>query len=210
MRFLMAIAWLSMTFPAIAGAGTPLRDLLGEATTVRAAFEQEIYAETGELLESAKGEVVIKRPNQFRWRYDEPEQVIVADGKRILFFDVELDQLTITAQADALAGTPAALLGGGEEALAGFRLLDEFEANGLQWSRLLPLGEDPDFQRVSLGFSGTGELAAMELVDALGQQTRVSFTDYEADPVIDASAFELSVPDYVDVIDKTAVNSETP
>lgn len=204
MRSMTLVAALLAAFVANAGAGTPLADLLGDARSVSASFEQEIYAaEDGSLVEASSGTLVIARPNRFRWTYDDPEQLIIADGEKIFFYDVELDQLTISDQGDALAGTPAALLGGGADALAGFRVIGDYEAGGLQWTRLKPVTDQPDFERITLGFTGTGELAAMDLGDALGQTTRIRLSDYVADPSIAAGTFALDVPDWVDVIDKT-------
>ncbi len=203
-RTLITLATLLVAYAANAGAGTPLADLLGDAQSVSASFEQEIYAaEDGSLIEASAGTLLIERPDRFRWTYDDPEQVIVADGRKIFFYDVELDQLTISDQGDALAGTPAALLGGGEAALAGFKVIGEYEAAGLQWTRLEPVTEQPDFERITLGFTGTGELAAMDLADALGQQTRIRLSDYQPDPSIPDGAFKIDVPEWVDVIDKS-------
>lgn len=181
-----------------------LAEFLSDARSLEASFEQEIYsADQAQLLESSSGTVVIERPDRFRWSYDTPEQLIVADGQRISFFDIELDQLTISPQQDSLAGSPAALLGGGQAALAAFEVLGQFESADVSWVRLRPLAEDSDFERVSLGFARNGDLSGMELTDALGQTTRVRFANYRVNEPIDETLFTLVVPDYVDVIDKT-------
>ena len=57
-----------------------------------------------------------------------------------------------------------------------------------------------DFERVSLAFDGKGELAAMELVDKLGQATDIEFRSLVRNGKVDDSDFRFVPPKGADVI----------
>jgi chaperone LolA len=84
-----------------------------DVVTFSGDFEQSLIDPDGRLLETTSGTLEIQRPGRFRWVYEEPyEQWLVADGTNIWSYDVDLEQVTVKPQADALANTPALLLGG--------------------------------------------------------------------------------------------------
>ena len=92
-----------------------------DITTFSAGFEQVLLDPDGEVLERTTGTLEISRPGKFRWSYTEPyEQWLIADGLNIWSYDVDLAQVTVKPQAEALANTPALLLGGAEDALDQF------------------------------------------------------------------------------------------
>jgi len=53
---------------------------------------------------------------------------------------------------------------------------------------------------VSLAFDGSGELAAMELLDKLGQGTEIEFGKLRRNPVLDEKLFRFVPPKGADVI----------
>ena len=99
-----------------------VRDFVEHIETLQGRFEQALVDASGEVAERSTGTLEIERPGKFRWTYAEPyEQQLVADGLNIWSYDVDLAQVTVKPQADALANTPALLLGGDREALSQFR-----------------------------------------------------------------------------------------
>lgn len=184
-----------------AGHGRELVDaFVRDLATLSARFEQRLVDPSGELLEVSSGTLDIKRPGQFRWVYDEPyEQRLVADGQNIWNYDVDLAQVTVKPQAEALANTPALLLGGSDAALAEFEYVDGYEHAGLNWIRMRPLDTSSGFRQVELAFSA-GVLTRMVFLDNLDQTTIVSLSDVVIDAPIDASLFDFSVPSGVDVV----------
>jgi outer membrane lipoprotein carrier protein len=181
--------------------GAALLDrFLDEVTTLEAHFEQHLWTADERLLESASGSLTLRRPNEFRWSYETPyEQQIVADAKNIWIYDVELEQVTVTAMDDATASSPAMLLSGDRAVREGFSVVETFARDGLDWVRLAPQLEGTDFQSVLIGFSGT-EPRRLELVDGLKQVTRIELSDIAINPRIAEGAFELDLPDGVAVI----------
>jgi len=174
---------------------------LAGVKTLAASFVQVVRDREGRITERATGALSIARPDRFRWDYREPyEQVIVADGRRLWLYDSDLQQVTVRGLEEGLGSTPAMLLSG-----AG-RLADSFGSLGVErdgdwtWCRLKPLAANSDFESVSLGLGSKDELAAMELVDKLGQTTRIDFSGLARNVSLDDRLFHFEPPPGADVI----------
>ncbi len=173
-----------------------------DVVTFSGDFEQSLIDPDGRLLETTSGTLEIQRPGRFRWVYEKPyEQWLVADGNNIWSYDVDLEQVTVKPQADALANTPALLLGGSGQAMDQFEHGGSFVEGGLTWVRLLPVDTDSGFRRVELGFD-EGRLSRMVFLDNLEQTTVVALKNVVVNESIDAARFEFIVPDDVDVVGK--------
>jgi outer membrane lipoprotein carrier protein len=175
---------------------------VNDVVTFSGDFEQSLMDPEGRLLETTSGTLEIQRPGRFRWVYREPyEQWLIADGTNIWSYDVDLEQVTVKPQGDALANTPALLLGGSEQAMDQFEHGGSFVERGLTWVRLLPVDTDSGFRRVELGFDD-GRLSRMVFLDNLEQTTVVVLKNVVVNEPIDAARFEFAVPDGVDVVGK--------
>jgi len=173
-----------------------------DVVTFSGDFEQSLIDPDSRLLETTSGTLEIQRPGRFRWVYEEPyEQWLVADGTNIWSYDVDLEQVTVKSQADALANTPALLLGGSGQAMDQFEYGGSFVESGLTWVRLLPVDTDSGFRRVELGFDD-GRLSRMVFLDNLEQTTVVVLKNVVVNEPIDAARFEFAIPDDVDVVGK--------
>jgi outer membrane lipoprotein carrier protein len=217
-RTIAALTLLTSVLPAAAeeaaarDAGRALvNEFVTGVSTLSSRFEQTLIDADGEVLEVTRGTLEINRPGQFRWAYDEPyEQWLVADGLNLWSYDVDLAQVTVKPQADALANTPALLLGGSAAVLDEFEYDGSFEEGGLTWVRMRPVDTDSGFKRLELAFSGR-TLARMVFFDNLEQTTLVSLTDAVINEAIDPAHFEFVAPDGVDVVGTPALaESEVP
>lgn len=180
-------------------AGAELQRLLDATRTLRARFSQQVHDASGRLLEEASGSVEIARPGRFRWAYERPyEQLVVTDGEQVWMYDADLEQVSISRIDQALAGSPAMLLGGGRLA-DGFTVAEAWQREGLDWVVLVPREGDGDFRRIALGHDGA-LVRRMELVDALGQVTSVAFGDIEPGVTLGPERFAFVAPPGVDVI----------
>ncbi|WP_405244180.1 outer membrane lipoprotein chaperone LolA [Lentisalinibacter salinarum] len=187
-----------------------LRRFFAGIDTIRGEFRQVLFDTRGEAVERSAGEFAILKPGRFRWEYTEPyEQLIVADGENIWLYDADFEQVTVREQTDSLSQSPAMLLGGDAAALEAFRYLGSYSRDGRDWLRLEPVAPESDFRAVSLSFAG-GELEMMELTDALGQVTRIEFTELATNDSLDAALFTFEPPPGVDVIGVQESSAATP
>ena len=208
----MAMVLLPITTVANDESGDRARALVdsfvNDVTTFSGNFEQTLLDANGDLLESSSGRLDIQRPGQFRWEYDTPyEQWLVADGVNIWSYDVDLAQVTVKPQAEALANTPATLLGGSQDAMDEFTIeqtaLDDTPdgATGASttWVRLVPVDSESGFRHVDLGFIAD-TLSRMVFLDNLEQTTIVSLSEVTVDEPVDPARFRFDVPEDVDVV----------
>ncbi|MEM7611353.1 MAG: outer membrane lipoprotein chaperone LolA [Pseudomonadota bacterium] len=171
-----------------------------QVTTLQASFEQRVIDSDGVLKESASGTMFLRRPGQFAWHYESPyEQRIVADGTNLWLHDIDLEQVTVRAQDDALGVSPAQILDGSSQALDAFDYQGAFERDGMLWVQLQARDDSADFRAMRLGFR-EDLLGAMTLVDKLGQLTEITFQDVQSNQPIDAGVFEFVPPPNADVI----------
>ncbi len=173
--------------------------------TLQASFEQHTIDEGGRRLQESHGEMLIKRPNLFRWNVIDPfPQEVVSDGHRVSYFDKELDQVTIQDVDMRTSTTPALLLSGDTAKVLQSFSVRLSSAGANQMFTLMPRGNDGSFQELSLRFDN-GTLNDMTLLDTLGSRTRITFTGVKVNEKIRDKQFELYIPPGVDVIDQTSV-----
>ena len=171
-----------------------------DVETFQADFEQTLYAADSDPLQTSFGSIKLKRPGRFVWSYTQPDvQQIIADGKRIWFYDKDLEQVTVNTIDERVAGTPLVLLMRSAPLDDAFDIKALGEADGISWVELSPKADTSDFELVFIGFNEAG-LAAMELRDNFGQATQIRFSNFESGITLDDSLFKFTVPNGVDVI----------
>ncbi len=175
-------------------------DFVNNVITLQGDFEQSLIDAEGIIIDRSSGTLEIERPTRFRWSYSAPyEQWLVADGLNIWSYDLDLEQVTVKPQADALANTPALLLGGSEDAL------DQFDYGGTTiesvttWVRLEPKDKSSGFNRVELGFMNE-QLRRMIFYDNLEQTTLIALDNVRINEPIEDDRFRFVVPTDVDLV----------
>jgi outer membrane lipoprotein carrier protein len=163
-------------------------------------FEQTIDDGHGHVLRSAAGRLYLQRPGKFRWDYSQPsEQLVLADGKQIWFYDKDLAQANVRDMDTSLASTPASLLSGSGSVSTQFDVTALPPSAGLQWFQLVPKHADTDFQLVRIGFD-KGDLRSMFLADKLNQITQLTFSNSKRNVSLAPDLFSFVPPPGVDVI----------
>ena len=185
-----------------------VNDFIEDVITLQGRFEQSLVDANGVVMERLSGTLEIERPGRFHWAYSEPyEQLLVADGLNIWSYDVDLAQVTVKPQAEALANTPALLLGGSRDALTQFRFDGSMVENGTTWVRMIPIDTASGFERMELGFSD-GRLSRMVFFDNLDQKTLVALYDVTTNEPIDSERFVFTVPGDADLVGVPVVAKE--
>lgn len=175
--------------------------------SLKADFTQVVLDANLQQVKKSVGTLVIKRPDRFRWDYATPnKEIIVADGKHVWIYDVELQQVTVKPLNSTLAASPAVLLSGSNDVSKSFTVKDLGEENGLNWVGLTPKVADTDFENVKLGFKGNN-VSMMELEDALGNITRITFSHLVLNPALPESLFQFTPPPGADVFGNTGEKS---
>jgi outer membrane lipoprotein carrier protein len=173
---------------------------LADLSSWSADFAQTLTDSSGKTLRTASGHLYLQRPGRFRWDYQKPaEQLIVADGRKLWFYDKDLQQANVRDMDASLANTPAALLTGGAALGSQFDISALPPADGLEWFQLVPKHADTDFIGVRVGFA-KGELVRMLLADKLNQVTALAFSAAHRNATLSPDLFSFTPPAGVDVI----------
>ena len=203
----------SLLVPLSASASSSLErmsEFFTNQSTYFAEFNQVILDEGLHLVEESAGLMWLSRPNKFRWEYDEPfEQTVVSDGTYIWVYDSELEQASVRDLSDVLDQSAAEILSGSGDIEDKYTVEDLGVQGALAWVTLRPLNQDySQFESLRLGFDNR-TLRIMEILDTLGDTTRIQMQDVVLGSDFQDKAFEFSVPEGVDLIDSREVEDNS-
>jgi outer membrane lipoprotein carrier protein len=204
-RLLVALLGLAAAMAAFAAGSTPLDAFLDGLKTFRASFTQTLVDSAGRVVDRSTGILVVQRPGKFSWETKPQagngsgEQLLVADGKNVWFYDRDLEQVTVKPADAALSSTPAMLLSSAGDVRGNFNVSSAGPRDGLDWVLVEPKGAEADFRRALLGFGKAG-LARMIVDDKLGQTATIVFEGVTRNGAVAAEEVRFSAPTGVDVI----------
>ncbi|RTZ96044.1 MAG: outer membrane lipoprotein carrier protein LolA [Deltaproteobacteria bacterium] len=195
----------------------PAREVTGSEQKIIAGIEKR-YAAIGfsarfhqfstlkamEIVDTASGSIIVKRPGMMRWTYEAPEkQTIVSDGRQLWVYRPQDNQVMV--------GKTPAFFGNGKG--AGFladltSLKKQFD---ISREKDTPEG---DYRLTLAPKEKTQEISAIHLIVAketftiteiitvniYGDETRIQFSDIQFQEKIDNTVFSFDIPDGVDVI----------
>jgi outer membrane lipoprotein carrier protein len=156
----------------------------------------------------SEGTFSFLRPNRFKFEYEKPfAQTIVADAQTLWIYDMDIAQVSARAQDKALGSTPASIIASAQDLSVierDFTLTAQSDSENLQWVSATPKQRDSQLSSVRIGLSVSADrvsLAALEIVDAFGQKSLITFDHFEPNPAqLNASSFKFTVPAGVEVI----------
>lgn len=164
-------------------------------------FTQKVFDDRGQLKETSSGRVALSRPDLFRWEYTKPyPQLIVADGDKVWVHDPDLEQVTVREQGPEERNSPLAALLDPAQREQRFVISEAGTDDGLEWLKLTPKdADDANFRSARLGFGDDG-LERMQVTDALGQRTSITFSQWRRNPDFGSGTFSFTPPAGADVI----------
>ena len=177
-----------------------LHAFLEGTQSAQGSFRQSVVNKDRRTTQTTSGTFAFQRPGKFRWTYDKPfDQLIVGDGEKVWVYDRDLNQVIVRKLDAALGATPAALLAGDNALEKNFTLVAGGEGDGLEYVNATPKSAESQFTRIRLGFADNLP-RRMELTDAFGQATELTFSDLRRNPKVATDAFEFTPPKGADVV----------
>lgn len=172
---------------------------LNAIKSMSASFSQVVKAGKRNI-SSSQGVMALNRPGRFRWQTKSPmEQLVIADGKKLWIYDVELEQVTVKKQEKGMGGTPALFLSGYDDTVARDFEVAETSTGGSHTYDLHAKSTKENYQRVKLTFQGD-TLSVIEFFDQLGQHTTVRLSNIKNNLKLTDNMFQFKAPKGVDVI----------
>ena len=179
--------------------------LLSKMNSFQGHFNQNIKGSAGEKISNTQGEVVIRRPDRFYWKSQKPDPIIVlADGKFLWTYDIDLQQATKQSQKTALKNSPATLLAGATHTFKEDFTIAKAKAGSCKTGKdqcfsLKPKEKDSTFKNIYIGFT-EGKLVEVRMSDPLGQNVYTVFSDVKINGKVNDTLFKFMPPKGVDVI----------
>jgi outer membrane lipoprotein carrier protein len=181
-----------------AHAAENLISIFSKINTITADFKQEVKDNSGQIISTSSGSMIIQRPNKFRWSTQQPMvQLAIANGQQVWLYQPDLQQVTISKMSREIGQTPLAILSGSTQSLQqnfAIRQLTSHEFTLTAQKKTVP------FHEITLVFNNSNELTQMQLKDELGQTTILYFTKLRINTTVSDNNFNFAIPKGVDVI----------
>lgn len=151
----------------------------------------------------SSGDVVFAKPGRMRWTYTEPEpSLVVSDGTWLWIYDpAAREAQKLPVMGGGMSGAAVQFLLGEAEIEREFRVVpqacSEVAADLTLWPR-----EPATYEKLGIRVDPrNGELRATEIVDLLGNVTKVVFGDVKTNVGAAAELFRFEPPEGVELIE---------
>jgi len=185
-------AILALCYSNFAYANNEFSYFFNSFDTFSANYNQKTFDEAGISLGSSSGHLKFKRPAQFLWHSTTPSnQTLLLSNNELWLIDYELEQASMKPMHE-LQNTPLYWLITQPSQLRTMPKLTD-ESQGVRWY------STDDKNLIKFGFKDN-HLALISLVNQLGQEIIISFTNIAINPDITNDAFNLVLEDSFDII----------
>lgn len=198
----LGVSLAAMPVFAEISASDQLIERLKGINTFKAHFVQNIQGAQGEKMAKTQGELIVSRPGKLFWKTQKPDTtIVIADGKFVWTYDVELEQVIQQELAEALRNSPASLLMGDTSKISGTFAIALAKNCGEKQTcyQLTPKEKDSTFSTIHLRFVDD-KLSEVRMHDPLGQKVQTKFSGIAVNQPVDQKLFAFTPPKGVDVI----------
>lgn len=183
---------------ALSAEAQQLKDKLALFEQISATFEQRVTSPEGKLLNESSGEMSISRPGKFLWQVEIPEEeLIVSNGITIWYYSPFIEQVTLIDFADAIDGTPFALLAGASEKQWGDYVVTKKQ-------NVFNVTNPKQAQSASFifEFNSKNYIDKFVVIESQGQRSEFVLKHKSVNNPFEVSLFEFDIPEGVEVDDQ--------
>ncbi len=179
----------------VRAASDEFQAMLAAFISLDADFIQELYTETGELLDRQQGHMSLQKPRLMRWETSDPRQLMVCDGQSIFLYDPDLEQVIVRSWRDDPTQNPISLF------TAEVDLDDWFAIERIDDRYLLtPLDDESLIASIQVYIDYADLPAGFRVVDRSGQVSEVRFNSTHFDRDFAEGHFSFVPPTGVDLL----------
>lgn len=175
--------------------------------TFQSSYQQRVFNERGEQIESAQGQFYLGNNKSFRNDINQPEKSrVVSDGRSLWLIDDDLEQVSISRLSTYLADSPLALLlDKTESALKAYEVKEIGKSSSKASSKasLFELDAEETYNAIKairIAFKAK-QVDYIEIDERRGRKIRVDFTSVK--PLKNTNVFKVDFPSRYDVVDET-------
>lgn len=162
-------------------------------------FVQNVQDADGNELQTTQGKLVVKRPNLIYWQTTAPDEtLVVSDGKTLWFYNPFVEQVSAYSVSSAVVNTPILLLSD-----TSAETWQQYNVEQLTNEQFLihAKNEEAQVKTLQLNFEKQ-TLVKFSIVDATGQVSHFNLSDVVTSPAPDASQFQFTMPQGIDLDDQ--------
>lgn len=164
--------------------------------TLQAHFKQTVTSSNGDVLQRSSGQVMLKRPDHFKWQIQQPmPQTIIADGQYLWVYQPDLKQITKRKLQKRIGQIPLLLLTEQKVDLTQNFQVKQLSANTFQ----LTPKKQANFAHIRLQFA-SHKLQQMTLTMGGGQTTQIRLKNSHVNRAITDDRFKIEAGQDVQVI----------
>ncbi len=183
-----------------------------ETQTFKADFIQKSFLKVMGQTQTAKGEVIIKKPGRMKWDYTAPDpQILISDAKALWLFLPEESQVT-KMQIGSIysSNTPALFLAGKGKLTQTFNIGKVTRNKDSVSVELIPKESNDNIDRMTIFADNSSyQIIGSRVYDKLGNQTEMIFTNITINPDTPDETFHFQVPPGVELIDFTSSDKKS-
>jgi outer membrane lipoprotein carrier protein len=195
---LTACVW-SLSFNVLADDSAALKKKLASIRQFSAHFEQAVTDAQGKPLQKGSGDMVLQRPDHFRWEAKTPDDsLILSDGKAVWLYDPFVEQVTVMSLSKAVVNTPFLLISSSDDKIWKNYLIDQ---DGSAFT-ITSKQKDQRIESLRMVFDSQNHITRMEVSEAQGQRSEFTLSAFNANPTIKADTFNFKTPEGVTVDDQ--------
>lgn len=176
-------------------------------------FTQQVFGESGELIEESAGKLAISKPNLANWQVLMPDELsIVSDGTNVWFYDPWIEQVSIYSLSTAIARTPILLLTSEDETLwqqynveKKHTTADGNDKNAQQVFVISAIDINSQVKNLTLTFNSNeqgGQLSEFSFLDATGQVSLIKMSAFNDEQAPKADMFNFVMPPNTQIDDQ--------
>jgi outer membrane lipoprotein carrier protein len=164
---------------------------LARISQLQGDFTQRQLDEGNQVLAESSGAFKLLRPSYFSWEITAPDrQLIVANSQHLWHYDIDLQTATRHPVAGNVEASPLQILGGDEATLRDqYSVIQDAENT----FTLTPVDSGNSFRRLTVSFTGD-TIGRMDILDKLGQQVVVDFSNIDANTPLASDDFDFTPP----------------
>lgn len=198
----IAVFCLLMSIVTFASAQTDselLQQKLAKFNALNTHFSQQVIDPEGEVIQESVGKLIISRPGNFYWEVTSPEEeLIVSNGIDVWLYNPFIEQVTIMNFADAIAGTPFALLSGADAAN-----WSNFDVKFTAGQFVITNNADnTNKNKFIFRFDKEDNIAGFSVIEELGQKSIFKLTNNKKAETLNADFYNFKIPQGIEIDDQ--------
>ena len=175
-----------------------------EAADFTARFHQKSTVKAMDISDTARGHIMVKKPNMMRWEYEAPEpQTIITDGVQLWVYRMVDNQVMIGKAPKFFGqGKGAGFLSDIRTLRGQFDITEEPAPNEQVFRlKLIPKEASADIATIYLTVSRTTfEVMQVVTLNAYEDETRIVISDYQFGVELAPDLFKFEAPEGTDIL----------